>query len=100
MFIPRTLAELDGTPAKGALGRALAVIGIVTAALFLILTANITLGQENLEAGQVATRDIRSPRDQTFTSAILTEQVRDEAAADVPPITSRIKVPADNRDDQ
>ena len=100
MFIPRTLAELDGTPAKGALGRALAVIGIVTAALFLILNANITLGQENLEAGQVATRDIRSPRDHTFTSAILTEQVRDEAAADVPPITSRIKVPADNRDDQ
>ena len=76
------------------------VIGLVTAALFLILNANITLGQENLEAGQVATRDIRSPRDHTFTSGILTDQVREEAAADVPPITSRIKVPADNRDDQ
>lgn len=100
MFIPRTLAELDGTPAKGALGRALTVIALVAAALFLILNANITLGQENLEAGQVATRDIRSPRDHTFTSAILTDQVREEAAADVPPITSRIKVPADNRDDQ
>ena len=100
MFIPRTLAELDGTPAKGALGRALSVIGIVTAALFLILNANITLGQENLEAGQVASRDIRSPRDHTFTSGILTEEVREAAAADVPPITSRIKVPADNRDDQ
>ena len=100
MFIPRTLAELDGVPAKGALARALVVIGLVTAALFLILNANITLGQENLEAGQVATRDIRSPRDHTFTSGILTEQVREEAAADVPPITSRIKVPADNRDDQ
>ena len=100
MFIPRTLAELDGVPAKGALARALVVIGLVTAALFLILNANITLGQENLEAGQVATRDIRSPRDHTFTSGILTEQVREEAAADVPPITSRIKVPGDNRDDQ
>jgi len=100
VFIPRTLAELDGTPAKGALGRALTVIALVAAALFLILNANITLGQENLEAGQVATRDIRSPRDHTFTSAILTDQVREEAAADVPPITSRIKVPADNRDDQ
>lgn len=100
MFIPRTLAELDGVPARGALARALLVIGLVTAALFLILNANITLGQENLEAGQVATRDIRSPRDHTFTSGILTEQVRDDAAADVPPITSRIKVPADNRDDQ
>ncbi len=100
MFIPRTLSELDGIPAKGALGRALVVIGLVTGALFLILNANITLGQENLEAGQVATRDIRSPRDHTFTSAILTDQVREEAAEDVPPITSRIKVPADNRDDQ
>ena len=100
MFIPRTLAELDGTPARGALGRALGVIGIVTAALFLILNANITLGQENLEAGEVASRDIRSPRDDTFTSGILTEEVREAAAADVPPITSRIKVPADNRDDQ
>ncbi|MGZ8563924.1 MAG: HD family phosphohydrolase, partial [Candidatus Limnocylindria bacterium] len=100
MFIPRTLSELGGTPAKGGLGRALVVIGLVTAALFLILNANITLGQENLEAGQVATRDSRSPRDHTFTSIILTDEVRDQTAADVPPITSRIKVPADNRDDQ
>ena len=33
MFIPRTLAELDGIPAKGALGRAVIVIGLVTAPL-------------------------------------------------------------------
>jgi membrane-associated HD superfamily phosphohydrolase len=100
VFIPRTLAELDGTPAKGALGRAVIVIGLVTAALFLILNANITLGQENLEAGEVATRDIRSPREHTFDSRILTDEAREAAAADVPPITARIKVPADNRDDQ
>jgi len=100
MFVPRTLAELDGIPARGALSRALVVVAIVAAALFLILNANITLGQEDLEAGQVAPRDIRSPREHTFDSVLLTQQARDAAAEDVPPLTSRIKVPADNREDQ
>ncbi|CAN5581622.1 HDIG domain-containing protein [soil metagenome] len=100
MFIPRTLAELDGTPGRGALVRALIVIAVSAAALFLILSANITLGQENLEVGQVAERDIRAPRDATFDSERLTLEARDAAAADVTPLTEQIKPPADNREDQ
>ena len=100
MFIPRTLAELEGRPGNAALGRALLVIAIVATALFLVLSANITLGQENLEVGQVAPRDIRAPRTATFDSASLTNEAREAAAEDVPPLMSRIKVPADNREDQ
>ena len=100
MFVPRTLAQLEGRPGNAALGRALIVTALVAASLFLVLSANITLGQEDLEVGQVAPRDIRAPRDETFTSASLTEEARDLAAADVPPLMARIKVPADNREDQ
>ena len=100
MFIPRTLAELDGKPGHGALVRALIVIAVSAAALFLILSANITLGQENLEEGQIAPRDIRSPRDATFDSESQTRDARDAAADKDPPITEQIKPPADNREDQ
>ena len=100
MFIPRTLAELEGRPGNAALGRALIVTALVAAALFLVLSANITLGQENLEVGQVAPRDIRAPREVTFDSESLTREAREAAAADVDPIMTRIKVPADNREDQ
>ncbi|HEX7225833.1 MAG TPA: HDIG domain-containing protein [Candidatus Limnocylindria bacterium] len=100
MFIPRTLAA-DGTgPGSGALARAILVVAIVAASLFVVLSANITLGQENLEVGQVASRDIRAPREVTFDSVSQTEEVRDLAEADAPVITTRIKVPADNREDQ
>jgi membrane-associated HD superfamily phosphohydrolase len=61
MFIPRTLAETDGGPGHGAMTRALVVVGIIATALFFVLSANITLGQENLEVGQIAPRDIREP---------------------------------------
>jgi membrane-associated HD superfamily phosphohydrolase len=100
MFIPRTLAELEGRPGNAALGRALIVVALVAASLFLVLSANITLGQEDLELGQVAPRDIRAPRDVTFDSASLTDEAREAAAADVSPLMTRIKVPADNREDQ
>ena len=100
MFIPRTLAELDRRPGSGALGRAVIVALVVAAALFLVLSANITLGQENLATGEIAPRDIRSPREATFTSASLTEAARDEAAADVEPVTTTLKPPSDNREDQ
>jgi len=100
VFIPRTLAEIERGPGRGALGRALLVIGIVAAALFLVLNANITLGQEDLEEGEVSPRDISAPRPVTFDSTSRTEAERDAAAEDVQPLTSRIKVPADNRDDQ
>jgi putative nucleotidyltransferase with HDIG domain len=100
MFVPRTLAQLEARPGNAALGRALIVIALVAVSLFLVLSANITLGQEDLEVGQVAPRDIRAPRDETFTSVSLTDEARELAASDVPPLMARIKVPADNREDQ
>jgi putative nucleotidyltransferase with HDIG domain len=100
MFIPRTLAADGIGPGGGALGRALIVAGIVAAALFLVLSANITLGQENLEEGELAPRDIRAPRDATFESVSLTEEAREAAAADVSSVTTNIKPPTDNREDQ
>ncbi len=101
MFIPRTLAELEGRrPGNAALGRALIVAAVVTAALFVVLSANITLGQENLEVGDVATRDIGAPREVTFDSASQTLDAREAAADEVSPLTRQVKPPADNRDDQ
>jgi cyclic-di-AMP phosphodiesterase PgpH len=100
MFIPRTLAEIDGRPGNAAVGRALVVAALVAASLFLVLSANITLGQEDLEEGQVAPRDIIAPREVTFDSPSLTREARDLAAAEVDPVMTRIKVPADNREDQ
>lgn len=101
MFIPRTLSDLsDGRPGRGALARAIAVAGVVAVALFLILSANITLGQEDLEVGQIAERDIRAPRDVTYESATQTREARDAAAADVLPVTQTAKPPADNLEDQ
>jgi hypothetical protein len=100
VFIPRTLAEQGNRARQGALGRALIVIGIVATALFFVLSANITVGQENLEEGQLAPRDIRAPRAVTFDSASLTEAARDAAEDGVTPVTDTIKSPADNLEDQ
>ena len=100
MFIPRTLSEQHGRPGQGALTRALVVAGIVAAALFVILSANITLGQENLDVGQIAPRDIRAQRDATFDSASRTETARREAADSVRPVTDTVIAPADNREEQ
>lgn len=100
MFIPRTLAELDRRPGRGTLARAVVVAFIVAASLFAILSANITLGQENLEAGRIAERDVRAQRDATFDSPSLTDEARRAAAEDVEPLTVNIKPPADNQRDQ
>jgi putative nucleotidyltransferase with HDIG domain len=101
VFIPRTLAERGGRAVHpGALGRALAITGAVALALFLILSANITVGQENLEVGQLAPRDIRAPAAITFDSESRTDAARDLAEDEVTPITETIKSPADNREDQ
>jgi putative nucleotidyltransferase with HDIG domain len=101
VFIPRTLAERGGRAVHpGALGRALVITGIVAVSLFLILSANITVGQENLEVGQLAPRDIRAPTAVTFDSESLTDAARDAAEDEVTPITETIKSPADNREDQ
>ena len=99
MFIPRTLSE-TGIGPNATLWRAVGVGAVVAIALFLILSANITLGQENLEAGQVAERDIRAPRDATFDSASETEAAREAAAAGVQPVTELLEPPADNQEDQ
>jgi len=99
MFIPRTLNEVRRS-GNAMLWRAIAVGAIVAVCLFLILSANITLGQENLEAGQIAERDIRAPRDVTFDSASETQAARDEAAALVDPLMDTLEAPADNQADQ
>ena len=97
MFIPRTLSDTGGS---STVWRAVAVTAIVAASLFLILSANITLGQENLVAGEVAERDIRAPRDATFDSLSETEAARDAAAAAVQDVTLNLEPPADNQADQ
>jgi cyclic-di-AMP phosphodiesterase PgpH len=99
MFIPRTLAQADPRAGRG-LPRALIVIAIVAAALFLILSANITVGQENLAVGEIAPRDIRAQRDATFISDSRTEELQDQAADEVVPVTETIKSPTDNQEDQ
>jgi cyclic-di-AMP phosphodiesterase PgpH len=100
MFIPRTLAEQHGRPGEGALTRAVVVAAIVAVALFIILSANITVGQENLEVGQIAPRDIRAQRDATFDSVSQTQAARDAAADNVRPVTETVIAPADNREEQ
>jgi cyclic-di-AMP phosphodiesterase PgpH len=99
VFIPRTLSE-TGNGTNATLWRAVGVGAVVAVALFLILSANITLGQENLEAGQVAVRDIRAPRDATFDSVSETEAAREAAAAGVQPAIDQTEPPADNQADQ
>ena len=99
MFIPRTLAETDPRGGHG-LARALIVIVLVATALFLVLSANITVGQENLEVGQIAPRDIRAQRDTTFPSESRTEEAQAQAADEVVPVTETIKSPTDNQEDQ
>src|SRR5918998_1966188 len=99
MFIPRTLAQADPNAGRG-WPRALIVIAIVAAALFLILSANITVGQENLAVGEIAPRDIRAQRDATFISDSRTEELQEQAADEVVPVTETIKSPTDNQEDQ
>ena len=99
MFIPRTLSEVRRS-GNTMLWRAIGVGAVVAVALFLVLSANITLGQENLEAGQIAERDIRAPRDVTFDSASETQAARDEAAALVDPVDDTLESPVDNQADQ
>jgi cyclic-di-AMP phosphodiesterase PgpH len=99
MFIPRTLAQDDPRAGRG-LGRALIVTVLVAVALFLVLSANITVGQENLAVGEIAPRDIRAQRDATFTSESRTEEARAQAADEVVPVTETVKSPTDNQEDQ
>ena len=99
MFIPRTLAQDDPRAGTG-LARALIVTVLVALALFLVLSANITVGQENLAVGEIAPRDIRAQRDATFTSESRTEEAKAQAADEVVAVTETIKSPTDNQEDQ
>jgi cyclic-di-AMP phosphodiesterase PgpH len=99
MFIPRTLSEVRRAD-TAMVWRAVGVAAVASAILFLILSANITLGQENLEEGQIAERDIRAQRAATFDSVSATQAARDAAAAAVQPATELIEPPADNQEDQ
>jgi cyclic-di-AMP phosphodiesterase PgpH len=100
VFVPRTLSEQEGRPDRGLLGRGVVVAAIIATVIFLVLSANITLGQENLEVGQIAPRDIRAQRDATFDSVSRTEEARDAASDEVVPVTETIKSPTDNQEDQ
>jgi putative nucleotidyltransferase with HDIG domain len=100
VFIPRTLADLDRRPGSSALVRAAIVTGAVAVALFLILSATISVGQESLEVGQISERDLRAPRDASFISASQTEAARGQAEAGVEPVYEQIEPPADNLEDQ
>jgi putative nucleotidyltransferase with HDIG domain len=99
VFIPRTLSEV-GRQAGPRAWRALLVTAVVAVVLLGVLSANITLGQENLAAGQIAERTIRAPRDVTFESPSETQALQDEAAAAVPPVQDPLEAPADNQQDQ
>jgi len=100
VFIPRTLSEQGGRIGRAAIGRAVVVTVILAIVLFGILSANITVGQENLEAGQLAPRDIRAPIAVEFDSKSRTDAARDAAEDEVTPVTTTIRSPADNREDQ
>ncbi|GAB4565260.1 MAG: HDIG domain-containing protein [Anaerolineae bacterium] len=53
----------------------------------LVLTARLPLDQQvSLQVGDVSPRDIRSPRQISFESAVLTERAREQAARSVPDI--------------
>ena len=69
MFIPRTLTEREDAVTRSGAGRALVIIAMVAAALFLVLSANITLAHENLEVGTTAPRAIRAKQASTASTA-------------------------------
>ncbi len=100
MFIPRTLAQIDGGPGRGAVLRAIFVGGLLTLALFAILAAPIIPGQVSLQVGDVAGEDIRAPRSISFISDSQTAAAQQEAAGMVASVYDAIRPLADIRADQ
>ncbi len=100
MFIPRTLAQTDGAPGRGAVARALIVAALLALALFVVLAAPIIPGQVSVQVGGVASEDIRAPRSITFPSHSETEAAQADAAARVQPVYHTIRPLADIRDQQ
>ena len=62
------------------------LFGAVLAAGLVIALFPFFPRQLGVNEGDIAVRDIRSPQDKTFTSNVLTEQGREEAAAAVPQV--------------
>ncbi|HET6381029.1 MAG TPA: HDIG domain-containing protein [candidate division Zixibacteria bacterium] len=99
MFIPRTLAETEDRD-RGPWLRAVLVALALAAALWAVLTVNVTTGQVNLQVGDVAPEDIRAPFAKSFVSESETEERREEAAAAVPDVYVPIAPRPDIREDQ
>jgi cyclic-di-AMP phosphodiesterase PgpH len=100
MFVPRTLAETERGPQRGALLRALAVGTVLAAALTALLTVNIVPGQVSLDVGDVAPEEIRAPIGVSYFSEVETEEAREAAAAAVQPEYRDIDPPDDIRQAQ
>lgn len=100
MFIPRTLAQTDGGPGRGAMARAVFVGGLLALALFAILAAPVIPGQLSVRVGDVATDDIRAPRSISFISETQTTAAQKEAGDAVVPVYAAIRPLADIRADQ
>jgi putative nucleotidyltransferase with HDIG domain len=99
MFIPRTLAETESARG-GAWVRALAVALVLAAALWGVLTFNVSAGQVDLQVGDVAPEEIRAPSTRSFVSQSETQARQDEAAAAVPDVYVPIAPRPDIREDQ
>ena len=100
MFIPRTLAQTDEGPGRGAVARAILVGALLALALFAILAAPIIPGQVSIRVGDVATEDIRAPRSVSFISESQTGAAQQEAEDRVAPVYDAIRPLADIRADQ
>jgi cyclic-di-AMP phosphodiesterase PgpH len=100
VFVPRTLAELDRGPQRGALLRALLVGAILAAVLTALLTVNIVPGQVSLGVGDIATEEIRAPTGVSYISEVETQEALDAAAASVEPQYRDIEPPDDIRQAQ
>jgi putative nucleotidyltransferase with HDIG domain len=99
MFIPRTLAEIEGG-GRGPWVRALLVGTLLALSLWGILAFSVTAGQVDLAVGDVAEADVRAPRTVSFVSDSQTEARRQEAADAVPDVYVPVGPLADIRDDQ
>ena len=61
----------------------LLLVAIATSFIALVIPQLAPLTSLSLQAGQVATQDIRAPRDVSFESEVMTQQQRDTAARNV-----------------
>src|SRR5918996_2074173 len=100
MFVPRTLAQTEGGPARAAWLRALTVGLFLTVALFAVLSFSLGSGGISLTVGEVAQSDIRAPRAVTFVSESQTEADRRAAAEAVQTVYEPIAPIQDIREAQ